>query len=118
MKCPYCHQERQQVKSGRNASGSQRYKCQVCQRRYTQEPKAAGYPASVRQQAVRLYVDGLNFRRIARTLGVNHQSVINWVNAHAHQLPDEPPLPEGKPAVAELDELFTFIGSKKTSSTL
>ena len=64
-----------------------------------------------------LYVDGVNFRRIARTLGVNHQSVINWVNAHATQLPAEPPLPAGKPAVAELDELFTFVGSKKTSST-
>lgn len=38
-----------------------------------------------------MYVDGLNLRRIARTLQVNHQSVINWVNAHIAGLPDAPP---------------------------
>ena len=48
----------------------------------TPEPNEAGYPQAVRNQAVRMYVDELNFRRIARTLQVNHQSVINWVNAH------------------------------------
>lgn len=67
----------------------------------------------VRQQAVRLYVDGLNFRRIARTLGVNPQSVINWVNAYAEQVPDTLPTPEETVKVAELDELFTFVGRKK-----
>ncbi len=40
-----------------------------------------------------MYVDGMNFRRIARTLGVAHRSVINWVNAHADHLPDHPPVP-------------------------
>ena len=118
MKCPYCQQEGQQVKAGFNNSGSQRYKCQSCKRRYTLEPKAAGYATSVRQQAVRLCVDGMNFRRIARTLGVNHQTVINWVNAHADQLPATPPSAQAEVEAAELDELFTFVGAKKASFTL
>jgi hypothetical protein len=64
-----------------------------------------------------MYVDGMNFRRIARTLGVAHRSVINWVNAHAAQVPDPPPVPADELDVNELDELFTFVGDKKTKST-
>lgn len=115
--CPYCQRTENQVKAGRNKSGSQRYLCKVCQRKYTPEPKQQGYSKEVRHQALQMYVDGMNFRRIARTLGVAHRSVINWVNAHAAQLPDRPPTPADELEVNELDELFTFVGSKKTQST-
>ncbi len=114
-RCPHCQRTEQQVRAGINASGSQRYKCKVCKRRYTPELNENGYPQAIRQQVIRMYVDGMNFRRIGRTLGVNHQSVINWVNDHVVTLPDEPPLPDESPEVAELDELFTFIGEKKQS---
>ncbi len=57
----------------------------------------------------------MNLRRIARTLKVNHQSVANWVNAHVARLP-VPTVPGGTRDVIEMDELFTFIGSKKTRS--
>jgi transposase-like protein len=114
--CPYCQATSRQVKAGRTGSGSQRYKGQHCQRRYAPQPKEQGYPDSVRQQAVRLYGDGMNFRRIARQLGVNHQTVINWINAHVAPLPDRPPLP-GEVKEMEQDELFTFVGRKKTRST-
>lgn len=91
-------------------------RCQHCGRRYTLEPKARGYDEGIRQQAVRLYGDGMNFRRIARQLGVNHQTVINWVNAYSARLPSQPPRP-AQVGVVELDELFTFVGEKKTSAT-
>lgn len=110
---PYCQRMDQQVKAGHNASGSQRYRCQVCQRQYTPEPKPREYSENTRREALRLYVDGIGFRRIARILGVTHRSVINGVNAHAARLPDLPPVPEGPLEVNELDELFTFVGSKK-----
>ena len=115
--CPYCQRTERQVKAGRNGSGSQRYKCQVCQRRYTPAPSPHGYSAAVRRQALQMYVDGMNFRRIARTLGITHRTVINWVNAYGAQLPELPPVPTDDAAVHELDELFTFVGHKKTSST-
>jgi transposase-like protein len=111
--CPYCQSTERQVKTGRTSSGSQRYKCQLCQRRYTPEPKQAGYSDELRRQAVQMYVDGTYFRRIARHLNVNHQSVINWVNAHADSLPDTPPQPQTT-TIIEQDELFTFIEDKKT----
>lgn len=100
------------MKNGCNGSGSQRYRCKVCNRRYTPEPGGNGYPRATRDQAVRSYVDGMNFRRIAQTLGVNHQSIINWVNAHTASLPNAPAVAESKSEVVELDELFTFVGEK------
>jgi transposase-like protein len=115
-KCPYCQVEVHQMKAGRTEAGSQRYRCGVCQRRYTPEPKEHGYPDEMRQQAVKLYSDGMNYRRIGRQLGVDHVTVMLWVKAHADQLPAQPPQPE-QAGVIEMDELFTFVGQKKTKST-
>ena len=70
--CPHCQHRDGHVKVGRNESGTQRYLCQRCRRKYTPEPKAPGYPDDVRRQAVRLSIDGLNLCRIARQLGVVH----------------------------------------------
>jgi transposase len=67
-------------------------------------------------QAVRMYVDGMNLRRIGRHLGVNHQSVANWVKAYVAQLPPAP-LPDDEVETLEMDELHTFIGDKKTKPT-
>jgi transposase-like protein len=58
----------------------------------------------------------MNLRRIARHLGVVHQTVANWVAAYADALPDRPPQP-AHVETAELDELYTYVGSKKTSAT-
>lgn len=115
QKCPRCDSETRQHKIGFTKAGSRRYKCQACQCRYTPEPKHHGYPEEVRQRAVQMYVDGLNFRRIGRLLGVHHTSVMNWVNAYAEEV-DEAPVPEQVETV-EMDEIFTFIESKKTDST-
>jgi len=114
--CPKCQATTGQVKAGLTASGSQRYQCQNCQRKHTPEPKQQGYPDQMRQQALRLYVDGMNLRRIARHLGVVHQTVANWVKAHAATLSDVPPQPETI-TIIEQDELYTFVEAKKTKST-
>ena len=87
--------------------------CQACQRKYTPEPNHQGYDAATRQEALRLYADSMNLRRLARMLKVTHPSVTNWVNARAAQLPDSPPQSAHPAPVHELDELFTFIGAKK-----
>ena len=104
-------------KIGRNPSGSQRYLCKVCPREYTPQPNAAGYADEVRRKALVLYVDGLNFRCIGLVLDISHQTVANWVKAHADRLPDEPPVSDGDVEVEELDELFTFFERKKTPPT-
>ena len=86
-----------------------------CGCKYTPEPKQHGYSDAVRQQALQWYVDGMNLRRIARHLGIHHRTVSLWVKARAARLPEIPVPQEVK--TAEMDELFTFIGNKKTGST-
>ena len=86
-----------------------------CNRKYTPEPKQQGYPDSLRKRAAEMYVDGGNLRRIARHLKVAPRTVALWVKATAELLPNAPMPEEVKEA--EMDELFTFIGDKKTEST-
>jgi transposase-like protein len=86
-----------------------------CNRKYTPEPKQQGYPDSMHKRATEMYVDGGNLRRIARHLKVAPRTVALWVTDVAKALPDAP-LPE-EVKEAEMDELFTFIGDKKTEST-
>ena len=114
--CPHCRSTERQVKSGFNRTGSQRLQCQACRRQYTPDPLPLGYDEKTRVAALKLYLEGNGFRRIGRLLGVNHQSVANWVNAAHAQLRTRP-APASEPAPAgtlEMDELFTFVGAKKS----
>src|SRR5512141_2806412 len=116
MKCPRCGTSQKQYKNGKTQAGSQRYRCCVCQHSYTPQKKLQGYGAAIRRKAIQQYVDGGNLRRIGRQLGLSHQTVANWVKAEAEKWP-EAPIPIEVQA-AEMDELFTFIGEKKTGFTL
>ena len=111
--CPNCENSERQIKSGKSRCGTQRYLCRNCGKTYTPKPKKQGYSEEVREKAVRLYVEGNNFRRIGRLLGVNHQSVVNWVNAYSEKIKDKADLPKQNQAI-EIDELWTFVGEKKT----
>jgi hypothetical protein len=63
-----------------------------------------------------MYADGMSLRQVARHIGAVHRTVGLWAQAHAAQLPaaEQPPQPI---AVIEQDELFTFIGHKKSPRT-
>jgi len=116
--CPTCGAAEGQHKAGTNKSGTARRECRRCGRTYTPRPKRRGHGEATRRAALRLYVDGTNFRRIARHLSVSPQTVINWVNAFAARLP-APPTPrerrgEAPAEVLEMDELYTFVSQKKS----
>jgi hypothetical protein len=59
-----------------------------------------------------MYVNGMGFRGIERVKGVHHTTLITWVKQIGELLPDAYQ-PEVIPDVGELDELETFVGSKK-----
>jgi hypothetical protein len=109
ISCPHCRRTERQLKIGRNPAGSQRYLCFFRQRKYTAQPKPRGYSEEQRRLAPQWYVDGMSLRRIARRLGLVHQTVANWVSARVATLPDIPPAPphdaQRPLAVVELDEL-------------
>jgi hypothetical protein len=109
-----------QVKAGFTRTRNQRYQCQLCRRQHTPAPRPLGYDAQTKAMALKLYLEGNGFRRIGRLLKVNHQSVVNWVNAYHAQLrmkKSPAPVP-GTSATLEMDELFTFVGAKKSAHLL
>jgi transposase-like protein len=114
--CPRCQDSSRQVKAGFTRTRSQRFQCQECRRQYTPAPRPLGYDDKTKEAALKLYLEGNGFRRIGRLLSVNHQSVVNWVNAFHTKLRAKklaPPVP-GKVSALEMDELFTFVGAKKS----
>ena len=112
--CPHCERKDRQVKNGKTTAGSQLYKCKVCNRKYTPEPKPKGYGKETRQCAIRFVLDGNSQRQAARHAGVSHGTVANWFKQYADELPDELPGTGTLVEVAEQDELFTYLGQKKT----
>ncbi len=113
--CPSCAATTRQTKAGRNRCGTQRLQCGHCRRYYTLAPHKKGYPDATRTLALKMVVDGTNFRRTARLVGVCPQTVINWVTAACDALPVRP-VPSTADVV-EMDELYTFVTHKKTSPT-
>lgn len=120
QQCPFCQQNEKQIKCGKNQSGSQRFLCQECGKTYTPVPKQQGYAEEVREKAVRMYVEGINFRRIGRLLAVNHQSVVNWVNLYHSKISGKAQQEAAQTTVetVEIDELWTFVERKKTKLML
>ena len=110
MACPKCNSE----KSTRNGivHGRQRYRCQQCGYNTTVALKSNAFPAAVKEQALRLYLEGNGFRAIARLLGASHVSVYRWIRAQGEQTAALQP--HKAIDVVEMDELHTYIGHKKT----
>jgi len=103
--CPGCGSVERQNKDGFTPAGSQRYRCKLCQKRYTPEPKELGYDEDMRLQALSLHLEGLNLREISGLLSVNHQSVSNWINEYANHMPVN--LPTSILEIAILDGFYT-----------
>ncbi len=91
-------------------------RCEACERYFTPEPKPNGYDLTLREQALKLCLEGMSFRAIGRQVGVHYQSVINWLNAHHDTLPEK--VEDAAPRdTVEIDDLFTFIGKKRGKHT-
>lgn len=116
-KCPYCGQTRPVVKAGlNNKGGNQRLRCQKCQRYFTLRHWPLGHDPSLREQALHLYLEGMSLRGIGRVLGVHHQSIANWIKKASEALPEQ--VTDSTPTqTVEIDELFTYIGKKRSVST-
>ena len=114
MECPDCQSHH--IRKNGHRRGKQNHICVDCGRQFVEHPKAhRGYSDDVRQLCLRMYVNGMGFREIERVTGIHHTTVINWVRQAGESLPDAYD-PDETPEVGELDELQTFVGSKKTRS--
>jgi transposase len=112
--CPKCSSP-QASKNG-HVQAVQRWKCQArdCGYEFTRTTPR-GEPAAKKALALLLYSMGrASYGIIARLLQVSRVTVYRWVRQSASQMP-EPTIPLDIKEI-EFDEMWHYIGSKKTSA--
>jgi len=77
MKCKNCGKETEQIKAGKTRALRQKYKCKHCGKVYTPSPKERSYSEEIKKQAIKYYLEGMDFRRIENLMHVSHVSAIN-----------------------------------------
>ncbi|MBD2104109.1 IS1 family transposase [Leptolyngbya sp. FACHB-261] len=111
MHCPECGDTH--IRKNGKKKGKQNHICAAYGRQFIDAYKSTrGYSDEVKAECLKMYVSGSGFRAIERGKGVDHTTVIHWVKQVATRLPDVYD-PDTGPQVGELDELETFVGSKK-----
>lgn len=112
--CTKCQSEKI-VKNGKSETGRQKYHCKACGAYGTLNPTVR-YTPERKAEILRAYHERASLRGISRTFGVARQTVSKWLMEKANSLPEVPPLDDAQPDdVLELDELWSFVESKKTN---
>ena len=112
MNCPRCN-ESTYCKDG-IVGGRQRYRCKSCGFRYTVEQKSDVKSVATKRLALSMYLEGVGLRAIGRILNISYGTVYQWIKKWGEQV-SLPQNPQGA-LVVELDEMHSYIGSKKTTA--
>ena len=92
--------------------GKQRYKCKVCGCNDTRSPLKRS-PLEQRLYAIKLYLEGVDFRGIAGLTGVAHTTIMLWVKHLADEIERLRPEITEQVMTVELDEMWHFIQKKE-----
>ena len=109
MNCPKCKSSTY-CKDG-IVKGRQRYKCKACNYRYTVEQKSDVKSKETKRMALEMYLEGVGFRAIGRLLKISFVTVYYWIKDWGEQAASLKS--DNSIEVVELDEMHTYIGSKK-----
>ena len=112
MQCPNCHST--EISKNGFRGEKQNHRCRDCGRQFIEHPRPhRGYSDDVRELCLKMYLNGMGFRAIERSTDIHHTTVISGVQQAADTLEERKEGPV-TPQVGEVDELQTFVGSKKT----
>ncbi|ACP21132.1 hypothetical protein Aasi_1918 [Candidatus Amoebophilus asiaticus 5a2] len=76
------------------------------------QPKSGVKPIQTKRLALQLYLEGLGFRAIGNLLQISYGTVYQWIEASGEQATLPTHYPRARRGI-ELDELHTYVGSKK-----
>ena len=112
MQFPHCDHS-VYIRFGKNR-GTQRYRCQACRRTF--QTLLRGKDLALKEQAQKLYLEGLWLRAIiGRILAVHHKMVSRWLVQAAGQLPVNQPKTQACSFI-EVDELCSFVAKKNLNA--
>ena len=112
-KCKRC-ESKKIVRNGK-ISGVQRYKCKDCGYNFRKGDKRTNKKIKAKKAlCILMYTKGKNsYRMIGEILKIDHNQVYRWIRAYAKSI-EEPTVSETVEEI-EFDEMWHFIGSKKTN---
>lgn len=110
--CPRCGSVNL-VKNGHDYKGTQKFRCNDCQRYGTLRDARPRLPA-VRTTVERAFTERMSLRGLARVFQISRTTITRWLVQTLEQMPAfTETLLEGQVNdVLELDELWSFVGSK------
>ena len=110
MNCPKCKKE--SYRKDGFVNKQQRYFCKTCNFRYSVVKKSGTKCEETKPLTLEMCLEGLGFRAMGRLLNINYTTVHRWVEKWGKNIE----FPQKKEIeIAEIDELHTYIGSKKTT---
>ncbi len=117
MDCPRC-QGGNLIKTGPK-DGHQRYRCRDCGRYCTDKPPR--FSAQTKALALKMYVNSVGIRKIAKFVGASPAGVLKWIRKE-HAAVQARLAEQVAPAVCaqaqgdviEMDEIYTIIQKKRS----
>ena len=111
--CKKCVSEKS-VKNG-IVGGKQRYRCKECGCNYREGDGRTNEKVAARKAlCILLYAMAKgSYRMMGKILGIDHTLVYRWIRDFGESLPE--PEVSGEITQMEFDEMWHFVGNKKTS---
>jgi transposase len=111
--CKKCSSARS-VKNG-IVAGKQRYRCKECGHSFREgDNRTDSGVAAKKAMCYLLYATGkASFRNLGRIFRTSHSLIYRWIRAFGEGLPE--PEVDGEIKEMEFDEMWHFVGQKKTS---
>jgi IS1 family transposase/transposase-like protein len=108
-RCPKC-QSRNLVKNGKTATKKQKYQCKNCRKQFITNYTYQGCRPEIRSLILQMTLNSSGIRDISRVLRISTNTVQRLLLRQARKIPNA--RPPTRAATVELDEFWSFVGSK------
>ncbi|MHC6202654.1 IS1 family transposase, partial [Breznakiellaceae bacterium SP9] len=110
IRCPHCHSAKI-VKNGKTHNGSQNYRCKECKHQFIadHEKKYRGCLSWIVAMIKMMLIRGSGIRDIAEVLGISIGKVLSTLKNSRYEIKPK----KDHYDTLEIDEFWTYVGSKK-----
>lgn len=107
-------------RNGKTKGGKQKYVCKDCGAYGSVDPQQSPYSEQEKEQILAAYQERASMRGIQRVFGTTPKTLARWLEKKVDRLPPQRDqlLPRAANDVLELDEVWSFVGSKANQAWL